>query len=202
MAAWRLEAGGLPFRSRPCRFVSFGDVLSDGAWLADMIIDRALSLPPGRRVLVATDGETFGHHKKSRAAELARALELLGTTRRPGGDQLRPVPRADAARRYLRNQRPQLLELLPWRRTLAVGLRLPLEPGHQPGLARAAARGDGFRQAPRRAALRSLCGAAGCAIRWRRSRNPSGWRSMPIRRCTKIFSRRISVSTINSAIVS
>jgi len=57
--------------------ISFGDVLRDGAWLADMLVDRVLKLPPDGAILVATDGETFGHHKKSGAAELARALERL-----------------------------------------------------------------------------------------------------------------------------
>ncbi len=57
--------------------ISFGDVLRDGASLADMIAEHALRLPPGAAVLIATDGETFGHHKKSGAAELARAFERL-----------------------------------------------------------------------------------------------------------------------------
>jgi len=57
--------------------ISFGDALRDGAWLSDMIVERALKLPEGAAILVATDGETFGHHKKSGAAELARALERL-----------------------------------------------------------------------------------------------------------------------------
>ena len=57
--------------------ISFGDVLRDGARLAELVIERALRLPPGGAVLIATDGETFGHHKKSGAAELARAFECL-----------------------------------------------------------------------------------------------------------------------------
>ena len=40
-------------------------------------MERALSQPPGSVLLVATDGETFGHHKKAGAAELARALAIL-----------------------------------------------------------------------------------------------------------------------------
>src|SRR5579885_238210 len=57
--------------------VSFGDALRDGARLADTIAQRALAQPPGSVTLLATDGETFGHHKKPGAAELARALMIL-----------------------------------------------------------------------------------------------------------------------------
>ncbi|MGD0074094.1 MAG: DUF3536 domain-containing protein [Candidatus Binataceae bacterium] len=57
--------------------ISFGDALNDGARLAELIVERALRLPADGAVLIATDGETFGHHKKSGAAELARAFEYL-----------------------------------------------------------------------------------------------------------------------------
>ncbi|MFZ0887447.1 MAG: DUF3536 domain-containing protein [Candidatus Binataceae bacterium] len=57
--------------------ISFGDSLRDGAQLAQTIIDRTMALKPGGVFMVATDGETFGHHKKTGAAELARALEIL-----------------------------------------------------------------------------------------------------------------------------
>ncbi len=57
--------------------ISFGDPLRDGARLAERIADAALALRPGEALLLATDGETFGHHKKTGAAELARALIML-----------------------------------------------------------------------------------------------------------------------------
>ena len=57
--------------------ISFGDALRNGAALADRIADAALALQPGEALLLATDGETFGHHKKTGAAELARALIML-----------------------------------------------------------------------------------------------------------------------------
>jgi hypothetical protein len=57
--------------------VSFGDALADGAALAAMIADAASALGEGEALLIATDGETFGHHKKAGAAELARALIML-----------------------------------------------------------------------------------------------------------------------------
>ncbi len=65
------------FDSEIAGFVSFGDALTDGARLANSIVERALSQPPGSVLLIATDGETFGHHKKAGAAELARALAML-----------------------------------------------------------------------------------------------------------------------------
>lgn len=57
--------------------IAFGDALADGATLADRVTEAALALEPGAAFLVATDGETFGHHKKTGAAELAKALMLL-----------------------------------------------------------------------------------------------------------------------------
>jgi Domain of unknown function (DUF3536)/Glycosyl hydrolase family 57 len=57
--------------------VSFGDGLADGARLADWIADTALKLEPGAALMIATDGETFGHHNKQAASELARTLIAL-----------------------------------------------------------------------------------------------------------------------------
>lgn len=57
--------------------ISFGDGLTDGARLADSLATAALALEPGAALTVATDGETFGHHNKRGAAELARALFIL-----------------------------------------------------------------------------------------------------------------------------
>ncbi len=50
------------------REVSFGDALADGARLADHIARAAEGIPPGAALMIATDGETFGHHKKTGAA--------------------------------------------------------------------------------------------------------------------------------------
>ncbi|HUO06150.1 MAG TPA: DUF3536 domain-containing protein [Candidatus Binataceae bacterium] len=60
-----------------CATVSFGDGLSDGARLAEWIAATAVRLEPGAAIMIATDGETFGHHRRQGAAELARALIML-----------------------------------------------------------------------------------------------------------------------------
>jgi hypothetical protein len=57
--------------------IAFSEVLHDGAGFATLLADSALALEPGQALLVATDGETFGHHKRAGAAELARAIKLL-----------------------------------------------------------------------------------------------------------------------------
>jgi alpha-amylase/alpha-mannosidase (GH57 family) len=57
--------------------IAFSDLLSDGERLANWLAEVALAQPPGAAVMIATDGETFGHHKKTGAAELARAFSLL-----------------------------------------------------------------------------------------------------------------------------
>ncbi len=57
--------------------VSFGEGLADGARLAEWMADTALQLEPGAAMMIATDGETFGHHNKQGASELARALIAL-----------------------------------------------------------------------------------------------------------------------------
>ena len=57
--------------------ISFGDALNDGTACAAQIADAALSLEPGEAIMIATDGETFGHHKRRGASELARAVMML-----------------------------------------------------------------------------------------------------------------------------
>ncbi len=57
--------------------VSFGEAMQDGMAFADRVAAVALEHAPGSALLLATDGETFGHHKKSGAAELARMIMTL-----------------------------------------------------------------------------------------------------------------------------
>src|SRR5689334_4523790 len=57
--------------------IAFSDALRDGSSLAAMLCESTLALAPGQALLAATDGETFGHHKRTGADELARAIKLL-----------------------------------------------------------------------------------------------------------------------------
>lgn len=59
------------------RSVSFGDSLESPRRLTDALKRAALARGDGGLVIVATDGETFGHHKKNGDASLAGAVELL-----------------------------------------------------------------------------------------------------------------------------
>ncbi|MGH7812418.1 MAG: DUF3536 domain-containing protein [Candidatus Binataceae bacterium] len=59
------------------QFVAAGDGLADGAKLADSISAAAASIAPGGALMIATDGEAFGHRHRHGAAELARALIML-----------------------------------------------------------------------------------------------------------------------------
>lgn len=57
--------------------ISFGNALKDGAALAEAVASRTLKMRPQGALMLATDGETFGHHHRTGAAELARALSIL-----------------------------------------------------------------------------------------------------------------------------
>ncbi|MGH7986410.1 MAG: DUF3536 domain-containing protein [Candidatus Binataceae bacterium] len=79
---WRREELSLAvFRYDPqlSGELAFSEALNDGAALAESLARTAFSMPPGAGLLLATDGETFGHHKRGGAAELARALAILET---------------------------------------------------------------------------------------------------------------------------
>jgi Domain of unknown function (DUF3536)/Glycosyl hydrolase family 57 len=58
--------------------VSFDDGLADGAGFANSVVESAMQVEPGSAIMIATDGETFGHHKRTGASELARAIDELG----------------------------------------------------------------------------------------------------------------------------
>ena len=77
---WRSESMSLAvfrFDRDLSRAVSFDDGLHNGGELANSIAAAAAQVAPGEVVMVATDGETFGHHKRHGDAELARAINAL-----------------------------------------------------------------------------------------------------------------------------
>jgi hypothetical protein len=49
----------------------------DGARLAAMIIEAMLEVEPGEALLLACDGEYFGHHRRGGADEIATALKII-----------------------------------------------------------------------------------------------------------------------------
>ncbi len=77
---WRSEALSLAvfrFDRDLSRAISFDDGLADGSRLANSIAEAVAQVEPGGVVMIATDGETFGHHKRHGDAELARAVDAL-----------------------------------------------------------------------------------------------------------------------------
>jgi len=77
---WRGASGSVPvFRfDRELSGALCGpDYLADGRKLADVLIKAMLELSPGAALLLACDGEYFGHHRRTGADEIARALAIV-----------------------------------------------------------------------------------------------------------------------------
>ena len=105
--------------------VSFGDGLADGARLAEWMADTALNLEPGAALMIATDGETFGHHNKHGAAELARALIALERRDDVIVTNCERIPGDASGGRRVRDCLGHFVELPAWRRAMALELRMP-----------------------------------------------------------------------------
>ena len=183
---WRrgiAEPGDLSFRPRPFARGLLRPGLQDGVGLANSIAEAARAASSRAEcVMVATDGETFGHHKRAaRPNWPARSTRWSCAT--TCGSPIAPSTwRCIRRRGQFRDRRAELVELPARRRAMARGLRMPPGPGDQPGMARAAARGDGVREqschmrstsASRRRWSTTPCGAAVESIRLRIDPNPA-----------------------------
>ena len=130
------------------------------ARLAEWLAAAALAHEPGTAIMIATDGETFGHHKKTRRRRTrARAIMTLAaaatTSSSPtASDYLATHP---ARRSFVDRSDPSCMELRAWGRAMALQLRMPPGSEHLAGMARAAFARDAFREriTPRRSTIAS-----------------------------------------------
>jgi len=77
---WRGVAGEMAvfrFDRELSHTLSHGERPADGQILASIVIKAMLELAPGEALLLASDGEFFGHHRHTGADELAAALEIV-----------------------------------------------------------------------------------------------------------------------------
>lgn len=84
--------------------IAFGGLLESGDRLATALLDALPSDNENRLLVVATDGETFGHHHRFGEMALARAFQVVETS---GRAQVLPIAE------YLRKYPPQ------WEATIA-----------------------------------------------------------------------------------
>ncbi len=59
------------------RAICAGGELAEGRPLAESLVKAMLELSPGAALLLACDGEYFGHHRRTGADQLARALAIV-----------------------------------------------------------------------------------------------------------------------------
>jgi hypothetical protein len=67
----------LRFDRQLSRALGAGGELADGRQLAETLIKVMLELSPGAALLLACDGEYFGHHRRAGGDHLARALAMV-----------------------------------------------------------------------------------------------------------------------------
>ena len=116
------------------RAIAFEGLLNSGEGFAQRLLSGFKPDSADAQIVhVATDGESYGHHHSYGEMALAWVLHSLqdhSIANAPAGlpHQLRRVSREKSAPLRSPDRRKHLLELRPWHRTLAFGLRLLQRP--------------------------------------------------------------------------
>ena len=109
------------------RAIAFEDLLADGKRFSDRLLGAfsdARTWP--QLVHIATDGETYGHHRAYGDMALAFALHLIETSKLAKLTNYGGISRETSAHHGSQDHRQHFLELRPRDRALAKRLRLQL----------------------------------------------------------------------------
>ena len=138
------------------RAIAFEDLLADGRRFSERLLGAfsdARTWP--QLVHIATDGETYGHHRAYGDMALAFALARHRNQQAGAADQLRGISGETSAHAGSQDHREHFVELRSRGRTLAQRLRLQLRRpcGLEPAVASAVAAGLRLAARHRRSAL-------------------------------------------------